>query len=74
MKVLTTDELGEFDCARPDHSQCNHEGFYLHAECHRGAQLEVAYHVPSGVLVLLCGVCSQPVCRIAVKEGTRRTN
>ncbi len=58
-------ELDEARCQVPGCTDCSHV-IGLSPECHPKRPLWVIYTEGSGELELLCSVCEEPVCRIAV--------
>ena len=57
-------ELDAARCQHPGCTECDDE-LELHSHCHTEAPLWAVYH-RGGELELLCSVCEEPVCKIAV--------
>jgi hypothetical protein len=67
--MITRQQLDEAICAAPG---CNHDHggiLYLHAACHPGAGLSVAYDNNTGSLMISCHQCAKLVSQIAVAAG-----
>ena len=62
--LVLRSELDEARCRVPGCTDCGHE-IEVHSECHPKTPLWAVYR-RGGELELLCSVCEEPVCRIAV--------
>ncbi len=63
--LMLRSDLDEARCQVEGCTDCSHV-IELHPECHPKNPVWPVYSEGSGELELLCSVCQEPVCRIAV--------
>src|SRR5580692_10220056 len=65
--MLYREHLSTMPCGSPGCDHTAHSGpMYLHAQCHRGASLELAYAPAKTAVECRCRVCRQFVVEVAI--------